>query len=178
LNVSERSPTARARGVDLQQAVTDRQLLDFHLEVDQDLEQRGVWSLSATDHAPAATVPPSRRPQRSVTRKGEMVAHPPEEDLRRHALVNAVQQLLDEARACFCGGELQGAAALELALGRTEPMPRASAVSEDLFPKRGNTSKAYSSIRFLPAQGLVPRATCVSVRLGTIREKISSPGQT
>jgi hypothetical protein len=159
LNVSERSPTARARGVDLQQAVTDRQILDVHLEVDQDLEQRDGWTLGALDDTPAAKVPASRRPQRSVTRKGEMVADPPEEHLRRHALVNAVQQLLDEARACFCGGELQGAATLELALGRTEPMPGASAVSEDLFPERGDTSEAYGSVRFRPAQGLVPRAT-------------------
>ena len=89
----------------------------------------------------------------------EMVADPPQEHLGRHALVNAVQQLLDEARACFCGGELQGAATLELVLGRAEMVPGASAVSEDLFPERGNTSEAYSSIRFLPAQGPVPRAT-------------------
>ena len=80
-------------------------------------------------------------------------------NLGRHALVDAVQQLLDEARTCFGGGELQRAAPLELALGGTKPMPRAIAVFEDLFSERGNTSEAYGSIRFLPAQGLVPRAT-------------------
>jgi hypothetical protein len=60
------------RRFDLQQAVTDRQILDVHLEVDEDLEQRSGWTLSALD-APAARVPASRRTQRSVTRKGEMV---------------------------------------------------------------------------------------------------------
>jgi hypothetical protein len=98
----------------------------------------------------------------------EMVADPPQEHLGRHALVNAVQQLLDEARACFCGGELQGAATLELVLGRAEMVPGASAVSEDLFPERGNTSEAYRSI----PRGSRPRAArddasaCVWARSG------------
>ena len=94
------------RCLDLQQAVTDRQILDVDFEVDQDLEQRGGWTLGAIHDAPAARMPASRRSQRSITRQGEMVADPPEEHLRRHTLVDAVQQLLDEARACFGGGEL------------------------------------------------------------------------
>ena len=78
--------------------------------------------------------------------------------LGRHALVNAVQQFLDKARARLSGGELQRAATLELPLGTTEPMPRASTVSEDLLTKRGNASQAHGSIRFIPAQSLMPRS--------------------
>ena len=85
-----------------------------------------------------------------------MVADPPEKHLRRHALIDSVQQLFDETGAGFSGRELQRAATVKLPLGSPEPVPRAFAVSEDLFSKRGNTSKAYGSIRFLPAQSLAP----------------------
>src|SRR2546425_863114 len=78
--------------------------------------------------------------------------------LGRHALVDSIQQLLDEAGACFSGRQLQRAATLELPLGSTEPVPRASTVSEDLLTKRGNASEAHGSIRFIPAQSLMPRA--------------------
>ena len=88
-----------------------------------------------------------------------MVADPPEKHLRRHTLVDTVQQLFDEARACLGRCELQGAAILELPLGSAEPVPRASAVSENLFPERGNAGEAYGSIRFVPAQALATRAT-------------------
>jgi hypothetical protein len=75
-----------------------------------------------------------------------MVTDPPEKHLRRHTLVDAVQQLFNKARACLSRCELQGTAIIELPLASAEPAPRASAVSEDLFPKRGNPSDAYGSI--------------------------------
>jgi len=58
---------------------------------------------------------------------------------------------VDEARASLSGRELQWAAILKLPLGSAEPVPRASAVSKNLFRKRGNTGEAYSAIRFFPA---------------------------
>ena len=73
----------------------------------------------------------------------------------------------EEARACLSGRELQRAAILELPLGSTQPSPRAFAVPEHVFGKRGNTSEAYGSIRLVPAQGL---RRWVRVRLGTISE--------
>src|SRR5713101_6908290 len=132
-----------ARRFDFQQAVADGQVLNVDLEMDQDLEQRGGGTLSAIHDAPATSVPASRRTQRSLTREGEMVADPPEEHLRRHALVDSVQQLLDEAGACFSGRQLQRGATVELPLGGTQPAPRAFALSENLFTKRGNTGETY-----------------------------------
>ena len=87
-----------------------------------------------------------------------MVADPPEKHLRRHALIDAVQQLLDEAGAGFGDHDLQRTPAIKLPLLGTEPVPPAIAVPEDLFRKGGNTGEAYRSIRFVPAQGLLPRA--------------------
>jgi hypothetical protein len=87
-----------------------------------------------------------------------MVADPPEKHLRCQALVDAIQQLLDEARASLSAGELQRAATLELPLRRPEPTPRPFAVTEDLFPKRGQTRQADRAVRFVAAQPLVSRA--------------------
>ena len=108
---------------DFQQSVPDREILNIDLEVNQDFEQRGGRTLSAIHNAPAARVPPPRGPQRAVTREGEMVADPPEKHLRSHAPVDAVQQLFDEAGACFSSRELERAATAKLALGSTEPVP-------------------------------------------------------
>ena len=87
-----------------------------------------------------------------------MIADAPEDHLRGHALVDAVQQLLDEAGAGFGDHELQRTATSKLPLPGTEPVPPAIAVPEDLFRKRGNAGETYGSIRFVPAQGLLPRA--------------------
>jgi hypothetical protein len=144
---------------DFQQPVPNRQVLETDLEMDQDFEQRGGRTLGAIHNAPAARVPAPRRPQRVITREGEMVADPPKKHLRGHALVDAVQQLLDKAGAGFGDQKLQRTATIKLPLLRTEPVPPAFAVSEDLFSKRGNTGKPYGSIRFVPAQSLMAGAT-------------------
>jgi hypothetical protein len=62
-----------------------------------------------------------------------MIADSPEDHLRGHALVDSVQQLFDEAGASFGGHELERRAALELTLGRAEPMPGAARLAEHLF---------------------------------------------
>src|ERR1700730_2872737 len=91
--------------------------------MNEDLKQRGGRTLSAVHNTPAASVPPSRCAQRSITRGRQMVADPPEKHLRRHTLVDAVEQLFDEARACLSDCELQWASAFELPLGRPKPVP-------------------------------------------------------
>src|SRR5260370_28565781 len=107
--------------------------------MNQDLEQRGGRTLSAIDNAPTARVPATRRAQRSITLKGVMVADPPEKHLPRHALVDTVQQLLDDAGARFGGRELELAANVQLSLGATGPSPFTFGFSVHLSPDRGNT---------------------------------------
>src|SRR6266498_3197022 len=86
-----------------------------------------------------------------------MIADTTEKNLRRQALVDAVQELFDETRARLSGCQLQRTPTLELTLGSAQPMPRALAVSEDMFGKRGNASEAYGSIGFVPTQSLATR---------------------
>src|SRR6266481_2571481 len=95
-----------------------------------------------------------------------MVADPPKKHLGGHALVDAVQQLLDKARAHFSRGELQRVATLELPLGGTQPAPRAFGIAEDTFSQRGNAGETYGSIRFFATERLVP---CATVRQRTTR---------
>src|SRR5947209_17545354 len=98
---------------DFQQAVADGKILNVDLEVDQYLEERGGRTLSAIDDAPAPVMPATRRAQRSVTCKGEVVADPRENHLRCHALIDSVQQLVDEPGSCFSCIESQRTATRE-----------------------------------------------------------------
>jgi hypothetical protein len=52
-----------------------------------------------------------------------MVADPPEDHLRRHALVDLVQQLFDEPSACFSGHKPERAAAVKLPFRGAKPTP-------------------------------------------------------
>ena len=111
------------RRMDLQQAISDWQIANIDFEMHQDFKQRGGRILRAIDDPPTTGVPSSCYAQPAVTRERQLIADPPEKHLGSHALVDPVQRLFDEARARFSRGELQRAAAVELPLGGTQPVP-------------------------------------------------------
>ena len=111
------------RYLDLQQPISSWEVADFNLEMDQRLKKSGSRSLGAIDNPPAAGVPSARSPQRTNSREGQMVADSPEDHLCGHALVYSVQQIFDEAGACFSRDELERAAVMKLSFGGSEPAP-------------------------------------------------------
>ena len=111
------------RCLDLQQPVASWKVANLDLEMNQRLKKGSSRSLGAIDNPPAAGVPSARRPQRTVSRQGQMVADSPEDHLRGHALIDSVQQLFDEAGACFSGYELERAPVMKLPFGGTKPTP-------------------------------------------------------
>jgi hypothetical protein len=62
---------------------------------------------------------------------------------------------------------MKWSATVELSLGGPEPVPRARAVPEDLFAKRGDPGDTHGAIRLLLAQRCAPRA---SMRQGASRD--------
>jgi TolB-like protein len=117
----------------LQQPILGGEVSDLDLEVDQDLEQRCGGILGTVHNAPAPRVPASGRPQGTFSGEGEVIADPPENHLRGHALIDSVQELFNKVGTSLSGHELEGAARLELAFWRPEPAPGAFGVSEHVF---------------------------------------------
>jgi hypothetical protein len=62
-----------------------------------------------------------------------MIADAPKNHLRGHALVDSVQQLLDETRAGLSGHELKRTAALKLTFGVSKPPPRTFWLTKDVL---------------------------------------------
>jgi hypothetical protein len=145
------------RHVHLQQTVSCRKIANLYLEVHQDLEQRRRRTLSEVDNALASRVPTPGSTQPTFTRKRCVVANAPQEHLRCHALIHAVQQFFDEASAGVRAEQLKRAPAPKLSLGRSEPPPSAFGVSEYLLGKRGCAREADCAVRLALAQSLLTR---------------------
>lgn len=101
-----------------------------------------------------------------------MVADAPENHLRGHALVDAVQQLLDKASADFGGEELQRTASLKLSFGGSKPAPGTVWLSEDALAECGDAGEADDAVRFVAAQGF-PSCAPVCQRAPGQHERIN-----
>jgi hypothetical protein len=91
-------------------------------------------------------MPASGRAQRTIAGKRHVIADAPENHLRGHALVDSVEELLNETRASFGDHELERAATLELAFRGTKPMPRALRIPEYLLSECRKTSETHGAI--------------------------------
>src|SRR4051812_11751459 len=109
----------------------NRKILQLDFEEYEDLQQRRGRTLREIDDRSAARVPAAGRMQSAVAVERRMIADPPEIHLRGQAVVDAVEKFLDEAGARFGHRELERGAAVEPALGRSQPPPRALAIAKD-----------------------------------------------
>jgi len=76
----------------------------------------------------------------------EVIADAPEDHLRCHALVNAIQQLFDEPRPDLGGSQLKRTASVELMFRRSQPTPGALRIAEHVLTKRRDSSQSDGSI--------------------------------
>ncbi len=90
----------------LEQAVTRGQIANVNLEMNQDLQQRRCRTLAAVNDSTTTRVPAARGPHSAIAGQRNVVADTPQDHLRGHALVDAIQQFLDEPRTGLCGKQV------------------------------------------------------------------------
>jgi hypothetical protein len=81
-----------------------------------------------------------------------VVADTPQNHLRGHALVDAIQQFFDEPRACLCGQQVKWRPSFELALGIPKPPPAALALTEYFLAQGNHTRDSNHAIRLVATQ--------------------------
>src|SRR5919198_1117363 len=135
-----------------QQAVTGRQVSNIDLEVNEDFQQRGWRTLAAVYDPVTARVPAARRSHPAVARERRVVADAPQDHLRGHAVVDAIQQLLDEPRSGFRAKHLQRCASLEPALAISNPSPTPPLIAEYFLAQRNHACDSDRTIGFVSAQ--------------------------
>jgi hypothetical protein len=117
----------------LQQTVAHGQIANVDLEVNQDFQQRRSGTLATVDDSATARVPAARRSHRAIAGQRSVVADSPQDHLRSHALVDAIEQFFDEPRTRLSDQQIERCTFLELALGITKPAPGALGFAEYFF---------------------------------------------
>jgi hypothetical protein len=138
--------------VKLQQAVPGGQIANVNLEVNQDFQQRRGWTLATVDDPATTRVPAARGPHPAVAGQRNVVADAPQNHLRGHAIVDAIQQFFHEPRTRLCGKQVKRRPSLELALGIPKPPPTALALAEYFLAQGNHTRDSNHAIRLVAAQ--------------------------
>ncbi|MEX2661961.1 MAG: hypothetical protein WD227_08525, partial [Vicinamibacterales bacterium] len=85
-----------------------------------------------------------------------MIADAPQDHLRGHALVDAIEPFFDEPCTRLCDKQVKGCAPLELALGIPQPSPGALALAEYLLAQCHDARDSNHTIGFVAAQRFAP----------------------
>ena len=114
----------------LQQAVARRQIANVDLEMNQDLQQRRCRTLATVNNSTTACMPAARRSHPAIAGQRNVVADSPQDHLRGHAIVDAIEQFFDESCTRLCDQQVERCSSLELTLGVTKPPPSALVLTE------------------------------------------------
>jgi hypothetical protein len=127
--------------------------------MNQNLEERGRSMLRTVHDTAPTCVPATGGPESTVAGQRDLVADPPEEHLCGHALVNPVQEFLDEASASFSRQHLEWTTPAELPLTGSGPLPRPFLFAEHVLREGGDTGDADDPVGFLSAERLAASAS-------------------
>ena len=80
----------RIRDVNFQESIPFRQILHIGLEMDKDFQERSRWIGSTIDNGPTTHMPALGSPQTTTTVKTAVITDSPQDQLRRHAIIDLV----------------------------------------------------------------------------------------